>query len=192
MENFNYWFCLNNRLNFTIDAQINSSNSQYYFGRDETKTRIQKQIRKYFVDPGAPKMMVYGDYGSGKTQTLFYLRYYLEQQMHMVNNAMPHTVYVPVEMQEKYRATHLHMQIMQGIGKETVASWVRKLFEKSLDLDAALSEVTSDQNIIAALRELRAPGDASFAAWRWLTCQGLLARELSALQLTTDFKCARI
>ena len=186
MKNFNEWFCLNNRLNFTIDAQINPSDAQYYFGRNETKNRIQKQIRRSFVDPGAPKMMIYGDYGSGKTQTLFYLRNYLEQQMQMINNAKPRTVYVPVEMQEKYRATNLHMQIMQGIGKETVGSWVRKLFEQSPDLEVALSEVTTDPNINAALRELRAPGDASFAAWRWLTCQGLGARDLSALQLTTD------
>lgn len=189
MKNFNEWFCLTDRMNFTIDAQINLADCQYYFGRDETKSRIQRQIRRSFVDPGAPKMMVFGDYGSGKTQTLFYLRYYLEQEIQMINNAKPRTIYIPIEMQEKNRAANLHMQLMQGIGKDNVSTWVRKLFEKSPDLDVALSEVTSDPNIISALRELRAPGDASFAAWRWLTCQSLGARELSSLQLTTDL-CA--
>ena len=80
MENFNKWFCLNNRLNFTIDAQINKTDAQYYFGRDDAKARLEKQIRRSFIDPGVPKMMIHGPYGSGKTQTLFYLQYYLENQ----------------------------------------------------------------------------------------------------------------
>ena len=186
MKNFNEWFCLNNRMNFTIDAQINAADSQYYFGRNETKTRIQKQIRRSFVDPGAPKMMVYGPYGSGKTQTLFYLRYYLEQQMQEINDAKPRTFYIPIEMQENDRANHLHMQVMQGIGKETVATWVRKLLETTSSLESALGDISSDPNIVTALGELRLSGDASFTAWRWLTCQGLTAKDLSSLRLTTD------
>jgi hypothetical protein len=186
MENFNEWFCLNNRLNFTIDAQINPTDAQYYFGRDDTKTRLEKQIRRSFIDPGVPKMMVFGPYGSGKTQTLFYLRHYLEDQIKTVNNARPRTIYVPVEMQEKSKAANLHKQLMQALGKDTVSGWVRKLFDQSPNLEMALSELTPDTNVIVALRELRAPGEASFAAWRWLTCQGLGAKDLSALQLTID------
>jgi DNA polymerase III delta prime subunit len=186
MENFANWFCLNHRLNFTIDAQINPSDAQYYFGRHETKMRLQKQLRHAFIDPGVPKMMIYGPYGSGKTQTLFYLHYYLEHEVQTIEGAKPHLVYVPVEMQEKSKASNLHMQLMQALGKEVVSGWVRKLFETSTNLDAALSEVTSDPNVAIALRELRAPGEASFSAWRWLTCQGLTAKDLSQLGLTAD------
>jgi len=186
MENFSNWFCLNNRSNFTIDAQINISDAQYYFGRHDTKVRLQKQLRHAFIDPGVPKMMIYGPYGSGKTQTLFYLYHFLGKEMEPVDGAKPHLVYVPVEMQERSKASNLHMQLMQALGKDVVSGWVKKLFETSPDLDAALSQVTNDPNVAVALRELRAPGEASFAAWRWLTCQGMVDRDLNQLGLTVD------
>lgn len=186
MESFSNWFCLNNRSNFTIDAQINHTDAQYYFGRHDTKVRLQKQVRRAFIDPGVPKMMIYGPYGSGKTQTLFYLHHYLQNEVQAIDSAKPHLVYIPVEMQERSKSANLHMQLMQALGKETVSGWVRKLFETSPNLDAALNQLTSDVNVAVALRELRAPGEASFAAWRWLTCQGLAAKDLSQLGLTAD------
>jgi hypothetical protein len=186
MENFSKWFCLNNRSNFTIDAQINPSDAQYYFGRHDTKLRLQKQVKRAFIDPGVPKMMIYGPYGSGKTQSLFYLYHYLQNELKAIDDATPHLVYVQVEMQERSKAASLHMQLMQALGKETVSGWVRKLFETSPNLEAALNLVTTDANVVVALRELRAPGEASFSAWRWLTCQGLAARDLSQLGLTAD------
>lgn len=186
METFSNWFCLNSRSNFTIDAQINPKDAQYYFGRHDTKLRLQKQVRRAFIDPGVPKMMIYGPYGSGKTQTLFYLHHYLQHEMQAIDGAEPHLVYVPVEMQERSKASNLHMQLMQALGKEKVSGWIRKLFEISPNLDAALAQVTNDTNVAVALRELRAPGEASFSAWRWLTCQGLAAKELSQLGLTAD------
>jgi hypothetical protein len=186
MENFSNWFCLNNRSNFTIDAQINPSDAQYYFGRHDAKQRLEKQVRRAFIDPGVPKIMIYGPYGSGKTQTLFYLYHFLQNEVQEIDGAKPHLVYIPVEMQERSKASNLHMQLMQALGKETVSNWVRRLFEISPDLDAALKQVTSDTNIAGALRELRAPGEVSFSAWRWLTCQGLAAKDLSQLGLTAD------
>lgn len=186
MDSFSNWFCLNRRPNFTIDAQINPSDAQYYFGRNDTKERLRKQVRRAFIDPGVPKMMIYGPYGSGKTQTLFYLQYFLEQELKKIDIGKPHLVYVPVEMGERSKASNLHMQLMQALGKEVVSGWVRKLFEISTDLDVALGQVTSDPNVAIALRELRAPGEGSFSPWRWLTCQGLVARELSQLGLTAD------
>jgi len=186
MENFSNWFCLNNRSNFTIDAQINPSDSQYYFGRHDTKLRLQKQVKRAFIDPGVPKMMIYGPYGSGKTQSLFYLYHFLQNEYQIGDGVKAHLVYIPVEMQERSKASNLHMQLMQALGKETVSGWVRKLFETSPNLEAALNQVTTDTNVVVALRELRAPGEASFSAWRWLTCQGLAARDLSQLGLTAD------
>jgi hypothetical protein len=186
MDSFATWFCLKNRQNFTIDAQITPSDAQYYFGRNETKERLQKQLRHSFIEPGVPKMMIYGPYGSGKTQTLFYLQYFLETVVQEIEGAKPHLAYVPVEMEERSKAFNLHMQLMQALGKETVATWVRKLFETSSNLDVALSQLTNDPNIAIALRELRAPGEASFSAWRWLTCQGLTTKDLSQLGLTAD------
>ncbi len=186
MEDFNVWFCLKDRSNFTIDPQINSADAQYYFGRDDIKQRLQKQIRRSFIAPGVPKLMVWGPYGSGKTQTLFYLEHYLKTDTPSSARGEPHTLYVTVEMRSNSTASHLHMQLMEELGKETVSNWVRKLFDETSDLDQALRKLADDPSIALALKELRAAGDSTFVAWRWLTGQKLKANELSGLQLTRN------
>lgn len=186
MIEFPKWFCLKDRLNFTIDPQINADDARFYFGRDDIKTRLQRQLRRAFIAPGVPKLMVWGPYGSGKTQTLFYLEHYLQTDTPSSCQGVPHTLYVTVEMRSNSTASHLHMQLMETLGKETVASWVRRLFDQVPNLDAALQELTDDTNIALALKELRAAGDSTFVAWRWLTGQSLKTGELSGLSLTRN------
>lgn len=185
MENFANWFCLKNRTNFTIDPQVNPMDSQYYFGRDDIKDRLERQIRRSFIAPGIPKMMVWGPYGSGKTQTLFYLEHYLKTQTPESANGVPHTLYLAVEIRSTSTAAHLHMQLMEALGKDTVASWIRRLFDETPDLDKTLLELTGgENNLFYALKELRATGDSPFVAWRWLSGQALKSTDLSSLQLT--------
>lgn len=187
MEDFTKWFCLNNRQNFTIDPQINPEDAQYYFGRNDIKERLQKQIRRAFIAPGIPKLMVWGPYGSGKTQTLYYLEYYLKTQPPASAKGTPRTLYVTIEMRGNSNAAHLHMQLMEALGKNTVAAWVRRLFDEVKDFDRVLLEqANNDSNIFLALKELRATGESPFVAWRWLTGQVLKTNELSSLQLTRN------
>jgi len=186
MIEFPKWFCLKDRLNFTIDPQINPDDARFYFGRDDIKTRLQRQLRRAFIAPGVPKLMVWGPYGSGKTQTLFYLEHYLQTDTPSSCQGVPHTLYVTVEMRSNSTASHLHMQLMETLGKETVASWVRRLFDQVPNLDAALQELTDDPNIALVLKELRAAGNSTFVAWRWLTGQSLKTGELSGLSLTRN------
>lgn len=186
MLDFAQWFCLKGRQNFTIDPQINADDAQYYFGRDDIRTRLEKQIRRAFVAPGIPKMMIYGPYGSGKTQTLFYLKYYLESSPDVKNYGEAQTLYVTVEMRGNSNAAHLHMQLVEALGKETVARWVKELFDKPPGLEESLRALTDDPNIILAIKELRAAGDSSFAAWRWLTGQTLKSTDLNGLKITRN------
>jgi len=186
MIEFPKWFCLKDRLNFTIDPQINPDDARFYFGRDDIKTRLQRQVRRAFIAPGVPKLMVWGPYGSGKTQTLFYLEHYLKTDTPGSCRGVPHTLYVAIEMRSNSTASHLHMQLMETLGKETVASWVRRLFDQVPNLNTALEELTDDLNTALALKELRAAGDSTFVAWRWLTGQSLKTGELSSLSLTRN------
>lgn len=186
MNEFAEWFCLNNRPNFTIDPQINPEDARFYFGRDDIKTRLEQQVRRAFIAPGVPKIMVWGPYGSGKTQTLFYLDHYLKTETPDSCKGLPHTLYVAIEMRSNSTANHLHMQLSEALGKETVASWVRRLFDRSKDLEAALEDQADDPNIVLALKELRAAGDSSLSAWRWLTGQSLRTTELDDLSLTRN------
>lgn len=183
---FSEWFCLKGRSSFTIDPQVNPEDARFYFGRDDIKTRLEKQLRRAFITPGTPKMMVYGPYGSGKTQTLYYLKYYLENQTPESAGGNPRVLYVTVEMRSNSTAAHLHMQLMEALGKETVAEWVRILIDKAGNPEEALASVTEDDNISSALKELRLSGETTFTAWRWLEGQILKSSELASLRLTRN------
>lgn len=186
MTEFREWFCLKDRPSFTIDPQINPDDARFYFGRDDIKTRLEQQLRRAFITPGVPKMMVWGSYGSGKTQTLFYLEHYLKTQTPDSCSGVPHTLYVPAEMRSNSTANHFHMQLMEALGKETVAGWVRRLFDQTTNLEGSLQDLGPDPNIVLALKELRAGGDSSLIAWRWLTGQSLRSTELNQLGLTRN------
>lgn len=186
MENFVKWFCLKNRSNFTIDPQLYAEDAQYYFGRDDIKTQLQKQIRLSFIDPGVPKIMVWGPYGSGKTQTLFFLKNYLCTQTPSSAVGIPHTLYLTVEMRSNSTSSNIHMQLMESLGKDAVSNWVRKLFDLNKDFDIQLLDIAKEPNIYKSLKELRATGESTFTAWRWLTGQTLTSKELSGLQVTRN------
>ena len=186
MIEFQKWFCLKNRLNFTIDPQVNPDDARFYFGRDDIKSRLQKQLRKAFIAPGVPKLMVWGPYGSGKTQTLFYLEHYLKTDTPSSCQGVPHTVYAIIEVRSNSTARDLHMQLMEALGKATVAGWVSRLFDQVSNLDVALQELTDDANIALALKELRGAGDRTFTAWRWITGQPLKSAEVSDLSVTRN------
>jgi len=186
MDDFVTWFCLKDRINFTIDPQINDEDAQYYFGRDDIKKQLQKQIRHSFIAPGIPKMMVWGPYGSGKTQTLFYLKHSLGAETPASAKGTPHTLYLTIELRSNSTAANFHMQLMEGLGKDIVSTWIRKLFDTKKDFDSVLLSIADDPNIFKALKELRATGESTFTAWRWLTGQTLSSKELSSLQITRN------
>ena len=83
-------------------------------------------------------------------------------------------------------APRLHMQMMEALGKETVASWVRRLFDETSDFSTAVGQLAEDANIATTIKELRATGESTFMAWRWLTGQPLRPGDLSALSLTRN------
>ena len=183
---FKNWFCLNQRESFTIDAKINPSDARFYFGRETLEKRMRQQIARAFVDPQVPKMMVWGPYGCGKTQTLHYLAHWLEHQKPPSCKESPHVVHLEIEVQSKSTAREWHLQNMEAIGMDTVQGWLQQLFAKSPNFSQELAKLTGDPNIQKAFTELRGSGPQSFSAWRWLSGQKLTGGELQAIKVTRN------
>ena len=98
----------------------------------------------------------------------------------------PHTLYLTVEMRSNSTAANFHMQLMEALGKDIVSNWVRNLFDTNKDFDTIFLNIAEESNIFKALKELRATGESTFTAWRWLTGQTLPAKDLSGLQMTRN------
>lgn len=183
---FKEWFCLSQRESFTIDAKINPSDAQFYFGRPVSLERMRKQIARSFVDPQVPKMMVWGPYGSGKTQTLYHLAYWLKNSKPDACRWVPYTVHLDIEMQSRSTAASWHLQNMEAIGMQTVQGWLQRLYSNSANFDQDVDELTEDFNIAMAFKQLRGGGEIGFTTWRWLSGQKLTAKELQEIKVTRN------
>ena len=183
---FKQWFCLNQRESFTIDPKITPADARFYFGRQQLEERMRKQITRAFVDPQVPKMMVWGPYGCGKTQTLYYLAYWLKNNKPASCKGTPHVVHLEIEVQSRSVAANWHLQNMEALGMQAVQGWVRKLYDQSSNFEQELEKLCPDRNIATVFGHLRGGGEIGFDAWRWLTGQKLTARELQNIRVTRN------
>ena len=183
---FKDWFCLKDRESFTINPEINPSDAKFYFGRAPLQKRMYDQIKRSFLDPRVPKMMVYGPYGCGKTQTLYHLAYWLKNSKPSSCKGEPYAVHLAIEVQSKSTAANWHLQIMKAIRIETIQDWLGKLFAKSANFEQEVAKLTSDPNIARAFTHLRGGGNLAFDAWRWLEGYALTARELQGINVTQN------
>lgn len=182
---FKDWFCLKNRESFTIDPQVNPDDARFYFGRDEIKKKITQQLRRAFVDPKVPKMLIYGNYGSGKTQTLYHFEHYLTNvNPDICSPLKPKTFHLVLEMTSKSDHKDWHLFLMEALGKTTVTGWVANLLDSTKDLDEELEVIFRNVNMISAAKNLRAGGDLGLLAWRWFCGRELKPNELEQLKVT--------
>ena len=181
---FKDWFCLSGRETFTIDPKVNPADARFYFGRDQVRDRMKKQINRAFIDPQVPKMMIYGSYGSGKTQTLHHLAYDLVNSTPKSCKGTPHVVHLDIEVQSKSMAEQWHLQMMESLGMATVQNWLQSLFAKSSNFEQEIDKLSGDPNLAMAFKQLRGGGDLAFNAWRWLTGAKLTPRELVEIKVT--------
>lgn len=181
---FREWFCLKNRDSFIIDPKINETDARFYFGQDNVKQQITRQLRHSFVS-GVPKMLLIGQYGSGKTQMLFYIRHMLLSQPPPTLKLKPRIVMLAIEMKSKSNHQDLHLQLMEGISKGVVSDWVGSIAKKGLNLEEELRKIFGDENVVQALVKLIV-GGIDYVAWRWLTGQDLSIKELEQLRVTRN------
>jgi len=181
---FKQWFCLNERESFTIDPKLNHEDAKFYFGRAEIKDRIKAQLRRSFVEPGVPKMVIYGSFGSGKTQTLFHLKHYLQNEQPEVCRQTPKILHLDLEMHSKSDHRGWHLQLVETLGRDVVSSWMDKLFSYTQNLDTELKNIFGNANMPEAAKNLRAGGDMGLLAWRWFCGYEMRPNELERLHVT--------
>ena len=181
---FKEWFCLKARGSFTVDPVIYPSDAQFYFGRSDIKAQLRTQINKSFIDPGVPKVVLFGAYGSGKTQALHHIDYLLANDPPRSLRHKARPIHVVLEMGSKSTHKEWHLQLMEALSRDTVTDWVEKAFGKAADWDETLKRVLVDPNLVQAVKNLRGGGELPLTAWKWLSGQKLSASELQRLNLT--------
>jgi len=182
---FAEWFCLKNRDSFNIDPKLNPEDAKFYFGREEIMKRVKGLLRRSFIDPKVPKMVVFGPYGCGKTQLLYHLEYILLNQPPETLKLIPHIVHLDIEMKSKSDHKDWHLQMMEALGMDVVKEWVENISKKVGNVEEELRVIFEDPNVAEAMRKLLI-GGVEYTAWRWLCGYELSAKDLEQLKVTRN------
>lgn len=182
---FKKWFCLNNRDSFTIDPKVKSDDAKFYFGRHEIMERLKGQLRRSFIEPKIPKMIIFGPYGSGKTQLLYHLEYLLKNHPPETCKLSFHIVHLNIEMKSKSDHRHWHLQMMEALGKSAVTNWVEAISRKTPNVEEELKKIFKEPNVAEAIRKLLI-GGLELTAWRWLCGHELPPKDLEQLRVTRN------
>jgi energy-coupling factor transporter ATP-binding protein EcfA2 len=182
---FKEWFCLTERDSFTIDPKVNPGDARFYFGRHEIMKRVRGLLRRSFIDPKTPKMVIFGPYGCGKTQLLYHLEHLLKKDPPDTCKLNPHIVHLNIEMKSKSDHRHWHLQMMEALTKGVVTKWVENISKKVTNVEEELKNIFKDPNVAEAIRKLLI-GGLEHTAWRWLCGQELSAKDLEQLKVTRN------
>lgn len=171
---------------FSVDP-VNDSKA--YFGNARLSDRIRGRIEGDFAQArGVPKFYILGDYGTGKTHTLFHIAYELENNQ--LESVLP--VYVDIApLKKKEKFSTLQGRLLDAIGLDQIGAAV----------DAFITNVKGDK--ATGIQEILRYGDAALKSsqsnvfrtillggrqrqlsWEWLKGGVLAPGDRESLQVT--------
>ena len=183
-------FCLrDHRRNFSVNFRLNPDDRAAYFGKGEINTAIINSIHERYMLGSQPKKYLYGQYGAGKTHTLFNIKYHLEESPEAQTNAAYQVRCRPMdaEFKEKTSYSYLHEQMMEAVTLEAVREVVQEYLANNAgpQLEEKLRNDFGDANTARAIRALGYAGEP-IALWKWLCGGTLSSAELTSYNLTKN------
>ena len=179
----------NDRKNFTINFRLNQEDRAAYFGKRKINNEIIEGIRERYMMGHQPKKYLYGQYGVGKTHTLFNIKYQLEEspEARAIADYQVKCIFIDAEFKEKTNYNYLHAQMMEALTLEKIKEIVQEYLANNAgpDMEERLRNHFGDANIARAIRALGYAGEP-ITLWKWL-CGGLLSSaELTSYNLTRN------
>lgn len=175
------WFCLKDRDHFAINPR---EDSKLYFGRKELAAELKKQIKKSFVFGKPPKMLLWGDWGVGKTHTMCHIQHFLETNQADYPSIVYFVEFGNVTRRSRYDI--VHQKMLDVIGKERVYYLLQKFaaIHSGVPLPEVLKHHLDSNDMITAFVNLAISpiqSSQSATAWEWLLGLGLENQRLQNL-----------
>ena len=158
------------------------------FARDDIKTQeIAESLDVDVVTGLAPKRLVWGPYGAGKTHTLM-------RTMEELNN-LTQIHAVRIECPDLSRKSRFHDLYREGIMRAIGQDFVMKLLEEVVhtvgfkppeELRAELKIWFGDEEIAKAVERLYDPNFDRLKLWRWISGVAMSRADLDLLGQTQD------
>jgi len=163
------------RPNFLLNPKQLAADRQLFFG-DSENARLIEEIESSYLGGDVPKYYMWGNYGSGKTHLLYYLKHHFETE-DTVESVLPFVVQMEAQSTTKFQA--LHRRFLDAVTPRVLSdaySQFRAKYAVQDERDAALAELFPSEDTRKALHFLE-PGPAQAIAWKWLSGSSLSANE---------------
>ena len=183
-------FCLKGeRRNFAINFRGNHEDRAAYFGKSKINEQIIKDIRERYTMGCQPKKYLYGQYGVGKTHTLFNIKYKLEEspEAKTKTDYQVKCCFIDAEFKERTDYNYLHAQMMEAVTLEKIKEVIDIYLAQNVGttLEDKLRDDFGDANIARAIRALGYAGEP-ITLWKWLCGGSLTGAELTSYNLTKN------
>ena len=164
------WFHLNEgRRSFTPDPV---EDNQVVFCHQEVQESIQLAVEQAFATGDTLKLLLWGDWGVGKTHTLRHLQYWLDAHR---TDFPARTIFAQVgDVSKSSRFSIVHRDLLEGVGLAAVVEMIHKLIQTGKQLGPTLDHIGVPANISQAFTKLlvATPGqpvpDIVVTAWNYL------------------------
>ena len=157
------WFCLaNKRMSFAISP---FEDPDLYFGRVQLLKELTDTLEQNFAMGYSQRLLLYGEFGVGKTHTLKHIQYFLEHSGQKV--VCKYLVMGDVE--RKTRFVSLHRNIMDAVGRDEVTRLLRLFQAKhGASIKDELKKRLTSESLVNAFGSLLSFGTQVDDAWAWL------------------------
>jgi len=164
LETMQSWFGLKEEhKDFSIETDTDSA---LFFARHELDEHLQAMLRRSFRTGNPPKMVLYGDWGVGKTHTMRHMQFVIE------NKDEFHAIVVFVELPDiTSRSTFqiAHSALLDAVGLDRAKQWVLQFQTRHpADAQHQIREFTQSGDVATAFANMLAFGEGSRIAWDWL------------------------
>ncbi len=164
METMKEWFGLTGEhRDFTIDY---TEDAELFFARQELDDQLLALLRRSFRTDNPPKLVLYGEWGTGKTHTMRHIQYLIETGDEF--NATVVFVELP-DILGKSTFQVAHGALLDALGIDKAKEWAIN-FQSTHGASAheKIQEITQSSDIAIAFTSLPSHGDLSRIAWDWL------------------------
>ena len=165
METMQGWFGLKEgHRDFSIETD---ADARLFFGRHELNDQLLSILRRSFRTGNPPKLVLYGDWGVGKTHTMRHVQHVIETR----GDDFPATV-VFVELPDvatKSTFQVAHAALLDALGIDRARTWVIQYQAiHGADAREMIQEATQSGDIAMAFANLLGFGESGRIAWDWL------------------------
>jgi Cdc6-like AAA superfamily ATPase len=164
MDTMQSWFGLKEQHNdFSIETDADAAQ---FFARHELDEQLDAILRRSFRSGNPPKMVLYGDWGVGKTHTMRHLEHKIEHTE--AYNARVVFVELP-DITAKSTFQVAHAALLDALGLEVAKQWVLQFQTRHpSNAQELIRDFTQSGDISSAFANMLSFGEGSRIAWDWL------------------------